>query len=103
MNLKRLRELVEEFATTTDPENAGRLLVAYMSPANGLIVFRVGQPDFAQLGGADDANPDVASELEAAIDALWPEATPSTRQWLILFGRAAGRGSLSKLLGAGDD
>jgi hypothetical protein len=97
MNLKKLAEELEAAARESDPENAGRLLLVYVSPANGIIVFRPGRP-FAQLGG-DDVDVNVSNEIEAAVDALWPEATTSTRQWLIMIGHAAGRGAFSKLLG----
>lgn len=100
MNLPSLSAALQ--SAIDDPDNAGRLLLAYISQTSGIFIFRPGQGGWVNIGGDDSKG--AGPELEAAVDKLWPDAPPRARQLITILAHAAGKKrGLGALLGAGDE
>lgn len=96
VNLLKVVAAAESAARADDAPNAHRVMLVYFSEGSGIIAYRVGV-GFAQLGGDDETR--AGEQIEAAMATLWPNAPLDARRIVQILGHAAGRISLSKILG----
>jgi hypothetical protein len=100
LNLPKLSGALE--LAIDDPDNAGRVVLVYVSQTSGIFTFRPGCGGWVNIGGDDSMG--AGPELEAAVDKLWPDAPPRARQLITILAHAAGKKrGIGALLGGGAD